>query len=95
GTSAIEIIHLEFPLFKGEVKWDGTAFEQMKNLKILIIKNGRFSKGPKYLPNSLRVLEWRRYPSKYFPSNFDPEKLSILKLPDSLCMSPKLDSLSK
>ncbi|KAL4317282.1 hypothetical protein AHAS_Ahas15G0369500 [Arachis hypogaea] len=51
--------------------------------------------GPKYLPNSLRVLEWRRYPSRYFPSNFDPEKLSILKLPDYLYMSPKLDSISK
>ncbi|XP_016203961.1 TMV resistance protein N [Arachis ipaensis] len=110
GTSAIEIIHLEFPLFRKEggedpskkeknddveVKWDGTAFKEMKNLKTLIIKNGRFSRGPKYLPNSLRVLEWRRYPSRYFPSNFDPEKLSILKLPDYLYMSPKLDSISK
>ncbi|QHO13863.1 hypothetical protein HN51_071273 [Arachis hypogaea] len=110
GTSAIEIIHLEFPLFRKEggedpskkeknddveVKWDGTAFKEMKNLKTLIIKNGRFSRGPKYLPNSLRVLEWRRYPSRYFPSNFNPEKLSILKLPDYLYMLPKLDSLSK
>ncbi|XP_020999565.2 disease resistance protein Roq1 [Arachis duranensis] len=110
GTSAIEIIHLEFPLFRKEggedpsekeknddveVKWDGTAFKEMKNLKTLIIKNGRFSKGPKYLPNSLRVLEWRKYPSRHFPPNFDPEKLSILKLPDYQYMSPKLDSLSK
>ncbi|KAL4317274.1 hypothetical protein AHAS_Ahas15G0368700 [Arachis hypogaea] len=54
-----------------------------------------FKGGPKYLPNSLRVLEWRRYPSRYFPSNFNPEKLSILKLPDYLYMLPKLDSLSK
>ncbi|XP_057761743.1 disease resistance protein Roq1-like [Arachis stenosperma] len=110
GSSAIEIIHLEFPLSRKEggedpskkeknddveVKWDGIAFKEMKNLKTLIIKNGRFSRGPKHLPNSLRVLEWRRYPSRYFPSNFNPEKLSILKLPDYLYMSPKLDSLSK
>ncbi|KAL4316639.1 hypothetical protein AHAS_Ahas15G0305200 [Arachis hypogaea] len=50
---------------------------------------------PKYLLNSLRVLEWRRYLSRYFFSNFDPEKLSMLKLPDYLHMLPKLDSLSK
>ncbi|KAL1356318.1 hypothetical protein HN51_008327 [Arachis hypogaea] len=98
GTSTIEIICLEFPLLESEgdeVKWDGTALKKMKNLKTLIIKNGHFSRGPKYLPNSLRVLEWRRYPSRYFLSNFDPKELSILKLPDYLYMSPKLDSLSK
>ncbi|MED6216003.1 hypothetical protein PIB30_003650 [Stylosanthes scabra] len=110
GTSAIEIIYLEFPLFEREgdedslikegnkdveVKWDGKALKDMKNLKTLIVKNGCFSESPKHLPNSLRVLEWRRYPSKYFPLDFQPKELSIFKLPDILFMSPKLDSLSK
>ncbi|KAH1061117.1 hypothetical protein GYH30_004555 [Glycine max] len=59
GTSRIEIIFMNFPLFKErEVEWDGDAFKRMKNLKTLIIKNGLFSKGPKHLPNTLRVLEW-------------------------------------
>ncbi|MED6120211.1 hypothetical protein PIB30_019004 [Stylosanthes scabra] len=38
-------------------------------------------------------MEWWKYPSKYFPSDFHPKKLSILKLPNSLFMSCKLDSL--
>ncbi|MED6119979.1 hypothetical protein PIB30_016780 [Stylosanthes scabra] len=104
GTSAVEIIYLEFPLSKMEEKeknkdvqvvWDGTAFKKMKNLKTLIVKNGCFSKGPVHLPNSLRVMEWWEYPSKYFPSDFHPKKLSILKLPNSLFTSCKLDNLSK
>ncbi|XLT60538.1 hypothetical protein HN873_053142, partial [Arachis hypogaea] len=76
GSSTIEIIYLEFPLFEREgdedplkkegnrdveVKWDGKAFKDMKNLKTLIIKNCCFSQSPKHLPNSLRVLEWWRY----------------------------------
>ncbi|MED6143193.1 hypothetical protein PIB30_004284 [Stylosanthes scabra] len=110
GTNAIEIIYLEFPSFekKGdedpfkkdgnkdvEVTWDGTAFKDMKNLKTVIIKNGCFSKSPKHLPNSLRVLEWRKYPSEYFPRDFQPEMLCILKLPEYLYPSTKLDCLSK
>ncbi|MED6107807.1 hypothetical protein PIB30_017697 [Stylosanthes scabra] len=96
GSGAIEIIYLEFPLCKvGEVKWDGKAFKEMKNLKTLIIKNGCFSKSPKYLPNSLRVLEWWRYPSEYFPYDFQPKDLSILKLVDTPFMPSNLKSLSK
>ncbi|MED6113713.1 hypothetical protein PIB30_073394 [Stylosanthes scabra] len=78
-----------------EVKWDGTAFKEMENLKTLIVKNGCFSRGPKHLPNSLRVLEWRRYPSKCFPYDFHPKKLTILKLPEYLHLLTKLDSFSK
>ncbi|XP_016203963.1 TMV resistance protein N-like [Arachis ipaensis] len=110
GTSTIEIIYLEFPLLerKGdedsfekegnkdvEVKWDGTAFKEMKNLKTLIIKNGCFSECPKYLPNSLRVLEWWRFPSEWLPNDFQPKKLSILKLSNNLYLAHKLDSLAK
>ncbi|MED6143249.1 hypothetical protein PIB30_004335 [Stylosanthes scabra] len=96
GTSTIEMIYLEFPLLERKViKWDGKAFKEMTNLKTLIIKNGWFSSAPKYLRNSLRVLEWWEYPSKDFPYDFQPKELSILKLPHSLCMSPMLDSLTK
>ncbi|CAJ1952283.1 unnamed protein product [Sphenostylis stenocarpa] len=81
GTSNIEIICLDFPIFDQEetVKWDGKAFQNMQNLKTLIIRNGNFSKGPEYLPNSLRVLEWCRYPSDCLPSDFHPKELAICK----------------
>ena len=55
----------------------------MKNLKTLVIINGCFCEGPKDLPNSLRVLEWRKYPSSSFPSNFIPSNLVMLEVPPS------------
>jgi len=67
----------------------------MRNLKILIIKSGNFSKGPKYLPNSLRVLEWWRYPSHDLPSDFLSKKLAMCKLPQSCFTSPELVGLLK
>jgi len=60
-----------------EVKWDGLAFKKMENLKTLIIRNVSFSESPKHLPNSLRVLEWQKYPSCGLPSDFYPKKLAI------------------
>jgi hypothetical protein len=62
------MIYLNFPSMEAVIEWDGDAFKKMKNLKTLIIKNGQFSKGPKYLPSTLRVLKWKGYPSK-FPSS--------------------------
>jgi len=63
--------------------WNVNAFENMKNLKILIIRNGKVSRGPNCFPESLRVLEWHEYPSNCLPSNFDPRKLVTCKLPNS------------
>jgi len=63
-----------------EVHWDGTALEKMKNLKILVVKNARFSRGPSALPESLRVLKWCRYPESSLPADFDAKKLVILDL---------------
>jgi hypothetical protein len=78
-----------------EVELDESAFKKMKNLKTLIIKGGHFSKGPKHLPNSLRVVEWWNYPSEYFPYDFNPKKLAIFELPKSNLMSLKLTDLMK
>jgi len=67
GTSEIEIICLDLPEFDKEaIVFNTKAFKKMKNLKTLVLRNGNFSKGPKYLPNSLRVLEWWGYPSHTF-----------------------------
>ncbi|KAK7314801.1 hypothetical protein VNO77_33329 [Canavalia gladiata] len=99
GTSRIEIIHMDFALpEEEEIKWDRAAFKKMENLKTLIIRNGRFSKGPKHLPNSLRVLEWNGYPSKSLPSDFHPRKdaiLKIVKLPNTYSRSSRLAMLLK
>ncbi|KAL2318724.1 hypothetical protein Fmac_032600 [Flemingia macrophylla] len=64
-----------------KVTWDGTAFEKMKWLRILIIRNTLFSCEPKHLPNHLRVLEWEEYPSKSLPSKFHPKNIIIFNLP--------------
>ncbi|XP_057433057.1 disease resistance protein Roq1-like [Lotus japonicus] len=82
GTRDIEIICLDFSLTsEEEIEWNGKGFENMKNLRTLIIRNAHFSKAPEHLPNSFRVLECERYPSKYLPSNFHAKKLAICKLP--------------
>lgn len=76
------MIHLDSPLVKdGEaIEWDGEAFKKMENLRTLIIRNCKFSQAPQYLPESLRVLEWQRYPLNEFPSDFNPNQLLICKV---------------
>ena len=69
-----------------EIYWDGEALKKMPNLRILIIESGCFNKGPTHLPNSLKVLKWREYPSPSLPNDFHPKKLAILELPAS-CMA--------
>ncbi|KAL2966879.1 hypothetical protein AAZX31_16G143400 [Glycine max] len=86
GTSRIQMIALDYLNYE-EVEWDGMAFKEMNNLKTLIIRGGCFTTGPKHLPNSLRVLEWRRYPSQSLPFDFNPKKLVSLQLPDSCLTS--------
>ncbi|XP_057446770.1 disease resistance protein Roq1-like isoform X2 [Lotus japonicus] len=93
GTGRIEIIYLHSLSIEVAVDWNGKAFRKMKSLKTLIIKSGRFSEGPKYLPSSLRVLEWQGYPSQYFPSDFNPKKLTICKLSNSCFTSFELAGL--
>ncbi|XP_027362786.1 TMV resistance protein N-like [Abrus precatorius] len=82
GSDKTEIIMLHM-LKDKKVRWDGNALKKMENLKILLIENARFCKGPNHLPKSLRVLKWREYPEPSLPSNFDPKKLVILDLPMS------------
>jgi hypothetical protein len=88
-------MYLDFPLRKEVVEWKGDEFKKMENLKTLIIKNGFFSKIPEHLPNSLRVLDWPRYPSQHIPSDFCPRKLSICKLPASYLSIFKFDNSLK
>ncbi|KAK2421743.1 disease resistance protein RUN1 [Trifolium repens] len=78
GTSKIEIIHFNSP--SSVVDWNGKAFKKMKNLKILIIKNGRFSQGARNLPKNLRVLEWVSCPLKSLSFRISDKKLENIVL---------------
>ena len=53
------MIYLNSPSMDPVIDWNGKAFKKMTNLKTLIIENGHFSEGLKYLPSSLRVLKWK------------------------------------
>ncbi|XP_020217819.1 TMV resistance protein N isoform X2 [Cajanus cajan] len=82
GSDKTEIIMLHLVKDK-EVQWNVSALEKMENLKILVVENARFSRGPSALPKSLRVLKWCAYPESSLPADFDPKKLVILDLPTS------------
>ncbi|KAI9108264.1 hypothetical protein K1719_020747 [Acacia pycnantha] len=59
GTNKVKMIGQDNWSECIEVNWDGEAFKSMKELKILIFKNVKFSEDPKYLPESLKMLKWR------------------------------------
>ncbi|MED6112543.1 hypothetical protein PIB30_062659 [Stylosanthes scabra] len=83
GSSSIEGIMLN-PSTLEEVNYEiNNAFDKMENLRILIVRNTKFSRGPSHLPNSLRLLEWKGYPSESFPIDFHPKRIIDLKLPHS------------
>ncbi|ONH90280.1 hypothetical protein PRUPE_8G044400 [Prunus persica] len=65
--------------------WNCEAFSKMINLKFLEVDNVIISPMsiPKILPNSLRIMKWNRYSSKFLPSNFQPTKLVSLEMQDS------------
>ncbi|KAK7300088.1 hypothetical protein RJT34_10921 [Clitoria ternatea] len=90
GSNNIEGIILDFPREEEvEVEWSGSAFKKMNNLRILIVRNARFSLAPDYLPNSLKLLEWKGYPSKSLPAGFYPKNAVVLSLPQSHFMLEK------
>ena len=64
-----------------ETCWSPEAISQMDNLKFLSI-DGIFHV-PQHLPDSLRVLCWRYYPSNSLPSTFQLDELVMLHLPKS------------
>jgi hypothetical protein len=83
GSDAIQGIMLEPSEYTTEVYLNDYTFEKMNCLRILIVQNITFSSKPKHLPNHLRLLDWKKYPSKTFPPKFYPRNIIILNLPDS------------
>jgi hypothetical protein len=68
-----------------EVDLSSEVFKNMEILRVLIVKfNACIFRGPTFLPDELRVLDWPNCPLESFPSNFSGKKLVILRIPGSL-----------
>ncbi|CAL2276540.1 unnamed protein product [Prunus armeniaca] len=79
GTNKIQGIALTLAELE-KVDWNCEAFSKMINLKFLEVDNVIISSIPRILPNSLRIIKWNWYSSKYLPSNFQPNKLISLEM---------------
>ncbi|KAG7941996.1 hypothetical protein I3843_16G076800 [Carya illinoinensis] len=83
GTNKIQGILIELPK-QDLINLSSKAFSKMKRLRIFINRNAHFSRGPNYLSNELRVLDWSGYPSHSLPQNFKGKKLKVLRMDESL-----------
>ena len=73
-----------------KMKLEPKCLEKMKNLKFLMVSNVDICKALKYLPNELNVLDCSGFPLSSLPSNFDPQKLIALNMPESRVTLDKL-----
>ncbi|KAF3959007.1 hypothetical protein CMV_016138 [Castanea mollissima] len=62
---------------------EAKAFEKMKYLKFLMVRNVRICEELTYLPNGLTLLQWPEFPFS-LPSNYYPQQLVALEMPRSL-----------
>lgn len=68
------------------------SFSMMNKLRYLKLNNVDLSNGLEYLPDSLRILEWPKFPLKYLPSSFNPEDLIELNMHHSCLNHIKVSS---
>ncbi|KAG6599270.1 Disease resistance protein RUN1, partial [Cucurbita argyrosperma subsp. sororia] len=82
GTDAIEAIKLELhgPKIRDV---DPQAFRKMKNLRWLFVRDIRFSKTLKYLPENLKLIKWHGFTQESLPSCFITKNLVGLDLQHS------------
>ena len=73
-----------------KIQLEPKCLEKMKNLKFLMISNVDICGDLEYLPNGLRVLDWRGFPLSSLPSNFRPQKLTVLNMPESQVIMYKI-----
>ncbi|KAM5549953.1 disease resistance protein RUN1-like [Rosa sericea] len=83
GTETVEGIFVDSTESGVDMDVTPKSFSMMNKLRYLKIENGNLPKGLEYLPNSLRILDWTRYPLKSLPSHFNPQKLLELSLSHS------------
>ncbi|ONH91384.1 hypothetical protein PRUPE_8G111200 [Prunus persica] len=83
GTNNIKGIIAKFPT-PDDICLSGDSFSKMKNLRLFINVNARFSGDHvDYLSNELRFLHWPNCPLQTLPSTFNPRKLVELYMPYS------------
>ncbi|XP_065630768.1 disease resistance protein RUN1-like [Quercus suber] len=68
---------------RAKLQLEAKCFEKMKNLKFLIVGNVDICGSIEYLPNELRLLDWPEFPLSSLPSNFRPQNLIALSMPQS------------
>ncbi|XP_050106783.1 TMV resistance protein N-like isoform X2 [Malus sylvestris] len=83
GSRAIEAISLRPHKVEVVRQWNCEAFSKMHGLRFLEFDNLIFSSGPKFLPCSLRIINWSWYPSKFLPTSFRPYLLTELNMRNS------------
>ncbi|KAJ4825254.1 hypothetical protein Tsubulata_048426, partial [Turnera subulata] len=92
----VEALSLDMSQVSRIIQLCPEVFEEMDNLRLLrfYFKDADWygnptsklqlpQRGLEYLPNTLRLLQWDRYPSASLPSNFCPENMVCLGMPGS------------
>ncbi|KAB1199113.1 TMV resistance protein N [Morella rubra] len=82
ATNKIEGMLIELPE-PDLISLSSEVFRKMTRLRIFINRNARFSRGPNFLSNELRALDWPQYPLQSLPANFRGEKLIVLNMSGS------------
>uniref|UniRef100_A0A7N2L5G2 TIR domain-containing protein n=1 Tax=Quercus lobata TaxID=97700 RepID=A0A7N2L5G2_QUELO len=77
-------------LERAKLQLEAKSFEKMKKLKFLIVANVDICGDIEYLPNELRLLDWPEFPLSTLPSNFHPQKLIALNMPQTQVVLEKL-----
>ncbi|KAM7469669.1 hypothetical protein LguiA_007852 [Lonicera macranthoides] len=80
GTENIEGILLHPQEREYKIEMGTKAFRKMTKLRLLEIHNTCIPKGPEYLPDELRWIDWDKYPSNSLPTMFDVDVLVGLRL---------------
>ena len=90
GTEQIEGIFLDMSQMVEDLHLRPEVFQNMPNLRLLQISNAYYDgKNRVYcqdlqsLPNKLTYIDWEGCPLKHFPSNFKPQNLVELRMPNS------------
>ncbi|XP_050367143.1 disease resistance protein RPV1-like [Argentina anserina] len=80
GTEEVEGIFVHSTEPEGKVDVIPNSFSLMRKLRYLKIENANLPNGLEYLPNSIRILCWTRYPLQSLPADFRPRQLFELTL---------------
>ncbi|XP_042962770.1 disease resistance protein RUN1-like [Carya illinoinensis] len=84
GRNEIEGMVINLPEGDEEISLHPKAFRNMKSLRLFINRNARFSCGPNYLSDELRVLDWYNFPLPYLPNHFQGKNLIVFRMHDSI-----------